>query len=114
MTDRNGPDGWPQVVHKSKRRGVVAEESWSEFAAGRPVHVIGYLGTASPDVVIARARARIGERWSPLRNCQHFVRACHAVVECSPDLDRAWRPVVPMMLALTAYGAFRLVASGGA
>lgn len=85
--------GRPRVWNKSKRTGRVELEAWDDFA-GRDMHGrrlatirVGYLGKLPPDEVIARARARIGEAWTPIANCQRFTRACHGVPATSPEID---------------------------
>lgn len=79
--------GRPYVWNKSKRSGRVERESWATFGAGLPALRIGYPGTLPPEDVIARARERIGEEWTPIDNCQRFTRACHGVPARSPEAD---------------------------
>lgn len=76
------------VIHKSKRVGRAVEEPIDAFAAGATVRIMGYPGRLSSDEVIRRARARIGEPWTILENCQRFTRGCHGVPSRSPDLER--------------------------
>lgn len=85
--------GRPWVWNKSKRTGRVEREAWDDFA-GNDIHGrrlatirVGYLGKLSPDEVIGRARARLGEEWTPIANCQRFTRACHGVPATSPEID---------------------------
>lgn len=78
VTDRRDVTG-PWVISKSKRAGIVAEEPWETFAAGRPVELVGHFGALSGAHVLERARARLGERWSPWAHCQRFTRECHGL-----------------------------------
>ena len=90
LSDRVGADGLPAVVHSSKLQGVVGETSMSAFVerAQGPMRIVGYPGALPPAAVLARARARIGERWSPFSNCEHFVSYAHGLEPRSPQLDR--------------------------
>ena len=78
--------GMPTVISNSKKRGCVAEEAWSEFAGGRQVDLLGYPGRLHPRDVLARARSRIGQPWTPTSNCEHFVAFAHGQEEWSPTL----------------------------
>ncbi len=62
-----------QVLHNSPNRGVVAS-SFQEFSNGQPVEPSKrYSPRYSAEQVVQRAYARLGQRWSLLYNCQHFV-----------------------------------------
>ncbi len=89
VTDRHGADG-PWVISKSKRAGVVAEEPWPVFADGLEAELVGYFGELEPDEVLARARARVGERWTPWAHCQLFTRECHGILD--PEIVSAAVP----------------------
>lgn len=80
--------GEVRVIHKSKRRGRVEEESIGVFAGGRPVSRIGYPGHLTPEEVVSRARARMGERWTYRRNCQRFCAEVHGAPMRSRDADK--------------------------
>lgn len=81
--------GEPWVWNKSKRTGRVERERFEEFApSSLRVVRIGYLGELPPSEVIERARARQGEQWTPIENCQRFTRQCHGVRRSAPDVDR--------------------------
>lgn len=71
-------DGKPTLISLSRRSGTVAEEAWDEVARGRPVRSSRLRSTLSPDLVVSRARSRIGERRYKLltSNCEHFAREC--------------------------------------
>ena len=84
VTDRRDAHGRPFVIGKSKRAGVVAEEPWELFHAGQPVELVGQLGRLPAVEVLARARARLGERWTPWAHCQRFTRECHGL--CEPEI----------------------------
>lgn len=89
VSDRHDADGLPMVVHKSKRGKVATEEPWRRFAArGARVALVGYPSILPPELVLERARARIGEPWTAIDNCQRFTRRAHGVPARSPDLER--------------------------
>lgn len=94
-------DGGVRVVHNSKRRGRVVEEPIERFAAGRRVVRVGYPGALPPDVVVARARERIGEPWGYVRNCQRFTASVHGAPCRSRDADFG---------ALAVFGTLSVVA----
>lgn len=92
VTDRRGANGWPTVISKSVRVGIVAEEPWETFAQSGDVDRVGYLGQLAPGEVLARARARIGELWTPWSHCQIFTRECHGLLDPDPVIGEppAW------------------------
>jgi hypothetical protein len=73
-----------KVVHyrgltRSLRAGPVEEVSLAEFARGRPIRVRLQGGARfDRDVVIARARSRLGEDCYRIlsNNCEHFCEWC--------------------------------------
>lgn len=90
------------VISSSWRHRSVAEEPFSEFAAGRNVRVDGYFGDLQPEHVLQRARAALGTPYDLFkRNCEHFVRYAHGVVPSSPQLKVAIG-VTAMCLLATA------------
>ena len=77
VTDRMR-DGLPMIISCSRRRGMVAEESWSEFADGSEVSVVGSACTLPVWEVLGRARAELGRGWDLFRfNCEHFVELAY-------------------------------------
>lgn len=80
--------GEVRVIHKSKRRGRVVEEPIGEFASGRTVRRVDYPGHLPPEVVVTRARERIGEAWTYRRNCQRFCAEVHGAPMRSRDADK--------------------------
>lgn len=68
----------------------LVEVGFSEFSGGNQVLVDGYLGQLPPEQVLSLARQLGQRRYSWLAfNCEHFVRAAHAVTVESPQLGRA-------------------------
>lgn len=88
-----------RIIHKSKSRGRVVEDTVAGFSGGAPVSRVGYPGKLPPEAVVERARARLGERWTHRRNCQHFVAGVHGAPFRSGDADRA------ALFLLFAFGA---------
>lgn len=81
-------DGLPTVVHSSKLYRCVLEMPMRGFVerAVTPARSLGYPGKLPESEVLARARSRIGQEWSPFRNCEHFVTWCHGLEPSSPQL----------------------------
>lgn len=80
------------------------EQPLSAFACGREVKVDGFPGRLPPMIVLRRARAMQGRRYSWLDfNCEHFVRHAHGLPTESPQL-RQWAFLggVAGLLALVA------------
>lgn len=89
VSDARDADGLPKVIHKSKRAREAREEPWRLFAPrGARVVVVGYPSRLPAPLVLERARARIGEPWSAVDNCQRFTRRAHGVPARSPDVER--------------------------
>jgi len=75
--------GHGRVVHyrglvHGWRAGPVEEVPLEEFARGRPIAVRPHATAFDRDVVLARARARIGENAYRIlsNNCEHFCEWC--------------------------------------
>lgn len=94
LSDARGRDGLPTVVHSSKLYKCVLETTMPAFAANAltPIRSLGYPGTLRPELVVARARSRIGQAWSPLQNCEHFATWCHGLAPTSPQLRALLTP----------------------
>lgn len=66
--------GYGTVIHSSRRFGQVAETSQQQFSRGTPIRVVPYKAVLSGPEIVARARGKIGQRYSVMtRNCEHFV-----------------------------------------
>jgi len=75
------------VVANSMRNSGVIEQSLAEFSDGEEVTRLGYPSDLPASIVVARARRRLGARWSLLNsNCEHFVRWAHGLKPTSPQL----------------------------
>lgn len=76
------------VIHCSKSRSEVVEEDIGEFAAGRTISVRPSNSSLSPTTVVARARSKLGKRYSLFDyNCEHFVSWANGLRETSPQLQ---------------------------
>lgn len=73
----------------SKQTGRVVEEAWATFAGGGIVRHVDYPGTLPRHVVIARARAQIGQPWAWLNNCEHVAARAHGIEPQSGQLRAA-------------------------
>ena len=82
-------DGNGRVIHNSKARSRVVEESEKEFSGGLPIRV--YHEITSDDKIAAydRARSRVGQAYDLFSdNCEHFVRWAHGLVKESRQLQK--------------------------
>lgn len=89
LADLLGDDHLPSVIHSAKAYGEqVIETSMTAYADGAlgPITCEGYPGALPPELVLARARARIGQPWRLRENCEHFVGWAHDVEPASPQL----------------------------
>lgn len=69
---------------------MVVEEPLDIFRGQGDLRVDGYLGSLPPEIVLARARAKIGTRYSLFNwNCEQFVRYAHGLTQESPQLATA-------------------------
>lgn len=79
-----------RAISCSRRRGGVTEESILEFSQGSEVIDRGYPSSLPPELVLWRARSRLGAPWKLLSaNCEHFVAWCHGLEVTSPQLRAA-------------------------
>ena len=76
------------AIHSSKENGVVTEEPIHALVHGRQVRVLGSIDWGRLHAAKWRGRARIGERWSPLNNCEHFVSEICGSERQSPQLQK--------------------------
>lgn len=68
-------DDQPMLISLSYRTGTVAEEPWDEVVRERKVTPSRLRPVLTPEEVVQRARAAIGQRRYNLitSNCEHFV-----------------------------------------
>ena len=105
----------------------VRESTFEEFSQGRPVLTRAYATCDTADVVIRRARERVGEQSYDLfrNNCEHFAVWCKTgkPASCQTDAARGaardWCKTqwVSLLLARSARrlpSPYRQVAFGGA
>jgi hypothetical protein len=68
------------AIHYSgeKLKGIISQTSITSFASGKEVCVQKYGSCDSPDIVIARAKSKLGESGYNLfdNNCEHFATWC--------------------------------------
>lgn len=71
-------DGTVIHYYKGGEEAVIARTSLETFARGNPVFVKPYAVSYVPEVVVARAESRLGERQYQLltNNCEHFANWC--------------------------------------
>jgi Lecithin retinol acyltransferase len=80
-----------RVIHYSKSSGcaVLSITSDLAFSSGRSIMIKKYDKSYSPDVVIRRAEARLGEAAYHLmfNNCEHFATWCKTGVHKSEQIN---------------------------
>lgn len=76
------------VIHSSKENGVVAEEPVHAFIHGRQVRALGSIDWGRLQTAKWRGRAKLGERWTPLNNCEHFISEICGSERQSPQLKK--------------------------
>jgi Lecithin retinol acyltransferase len=85
------------VIHYRKPREIIEQTSLATFSRGNPVYVaeysegFGYI----PDVVVERAKSRLGENNYNLlsNNCEHFTSWCKTGISDSKQL-RNYLPAI--------------------
>ena len=78
------------IIHYRKvGTATVARTSAKAFARGSPVYTLSQSVSFIPDVVIARAKSRLGEQRYNLffNNCEHFANWCKTGENISPQLN---------------------------
>lgn len=97
-----------KVLHYVDNRGI-CECSLEEFSCGMPVDTVAYLllDKFSPDEIVRRAYARMGESEYSLvfKNCEHFATWCACGLEHSGQVQRA----AAVMAGAGAFAARRLL-----
>jgi hypothetical protein len=85
------------VIHYRKPRETIEQTSMATFSQGNPIYVAEYSGGFGyiPDVVVERAKSRLGERDYNLlfNNCEHFTSWCKIGIDDSKQV-RNYLPAV--------------------
>jgi hypothetical protein len=88
--------GSGRVVHftgitKSKATATVREDAYEAFWKGGAVEVVEYARAFDPDVVVQRARGRLGQSGYDAfgNNCEHFARWCMTGEHRSDQVEKA-------------------------
>lgn len=86
------------VIHYRKPSETIERTSWATFARGNQVYIKQYPTCFIPDVVIQRAKSRLGERKYNLlfNNCEHFATWCKTGVSYSHQI-KDFVPVITQM-----------------
>ena len=85
------------VIHYRKPSEIIERTSLATFSRGNPVYVAKYSDGFGfvPDVVVERAKSRLGEREYNLlfNNCEHFVNWCKTGISQSQQVTN-FLPVI--------------------
>lgn len=104
LSDQRDEDGLPKVIHAAKFYGAIVESSMRDYMLKSvgPLVSEGYPSAMPPGLVIARARALLGQPWRPWANCEHFAYYAHGLAAKSPQMRAAGKKA----LAMGGIGAF--------
>lgn len=95
-------NGQGMVVHNSKKRMMVALDSYEEFSDGKKIIVSDIMGIDALRAV-KLANKYIGLSYSLFQeNCEHFVRMCHGLEKESTQIQRAVLFAVSLTTCLRA------------
>lgn len=91
LSDQRDQDRLPMVIHAAKLFGAIIESPMREFMLMAVGHLEseGYPGKLAPELVLARARALLGQPWRPWANCEHFAYYAHGLERKSPQMRAA-------------------------
>ena len=93
-------DPWRKIAGTAtgKYTPRVCETTVEEFSQGRPVRVRQYVVSDDPEIVIDRARGRLGETAYDLfgNNCEHFAVWCKTGQHQSTQVDDVVDAVKPL------------------
>jgi hypothetical protein len=88
--------GSGRVVHftgltKDKATATIRDEAFDAFWKGGEVEVVEYAQAFQPDVVVQRARSRLGQSGYDAfgNNCEHFARWCMTGEHRSGQVEKA-------------------------
>lgn len=85
------------VIHYRKPSETIERTSLATFSMGNPIYVVEYSDGFGyiPDVVVERAKSKLGEREYNLlfNNCEHFASWCKTGISDSPQV-RDFLPIV--------------------
>lgn len=76
------------AIHLRKKTETIERTSMATFTEGRKVYVKHYPASYIPDVVVQRAKSRLGERKYDLlfHNCEHFATWCKTGISYSQQV----------------------------
>lgn len=88
--------GADTVIHyagelRHHEHAPVEETTLESFRKGAPIIIVRHRHPLPPDVVLERARSRLGERQYSLltNNCEHFANWCATGSACSRQVEQA-------------------------
>ncbi|MCK4538776.1 MAG: lecithin retinol acyltransferase family protein [Candidatus Krumholzibacteria bacterium] len=72
-------DGNGNVIHNSKKRGMVTSEPEADFAEGEVIQVSD-ITSDNPNLAVMMAERYLGMPYNLIKsNCEHFVRLAHGL-----------------------------------
>jgi hypothetical protein len=113
--------GHNRVIHfagwaDAQESGPIEEVDLEEFSRGNTINVVQHTTAATPDLIVQRARSRLGETDYNVfsNNCEHFCNWCVTGIHDSDQID-ARLPVATALTSAVPFLATRtLIAGSGA
>jgi hypothetical protein len=98
------------ATYASSKEMRVQLVSWHEFAQNQSVRVETVVGSDSPDTVVDRACAAVGQKGYHLAlgNCEHFARFCKTGKGASYQVERVIRSALRASVGVAAGGGSRI------
>lgn len=98
------------VIHFSKEKGRICQDTRRSFARGNNVHVKQRKSRYSPERVVERAKSKLGETGYNLglNNCEHFASWCHSGQHHSKQVGNVVEPATALGVG-AALGAIPIV-----
>lgn len=83
------------VVHLSKEKGKISQDTMRSFARGNSIYVEQRKHHYSPEQVVQRAKSKLGETGYNLglNNCEHFANWCHSGRHHSKQIANVVEPL---------------------
>lgn len=107
----NGKGG---VIHNSKRRGKVVEETIEEFSDGHVVKISDIKGSCLIET-FERAKRYIGLKYELfVENCEHFVRMANGLIKESKQIQKYLLMTAGAGVALVSKNPVLKMAGAGA
>jgi hypothetical protein len=98
------------VIHLSKEKGRICQDTIHAFARGNSIYVKQRKSRYSSEQVVQRAKSKLGEMGYNLglNNCEHFATWCHSGQHNSKQVGNVVEPITAAGVG-AALGAIPLI-----